>query len=419
LAPAADWTGFRGSRGDGAADDKNVPAKLAKDNILWKVKLPGAGSSSPITVGAKVIVTCYSGYGQDVTKPGKGFGAFGKGGPAGDQSKLRLLVVCLDRAKGDVLWTKEIMPKLPEFELTGFIREHGYASSTPVTDGKHIYVFFGKTGVLAFDLDGKQLWQADVGAGTDKWGTASSPIVHNDLVIVNAAIEGQKLSALDKATGKEVWNVDIADTNWTSPILVETADGKHELLMSLPGKVAGYDPRTGKELWHCEGIGKPGGYSISSPIAKNGIVYAIGGGGPSGPATALAIRAGGRGDVTKTHIVWRQSAGSSICSPVMAGGHLVWVAGSVTCLSASDGKIAHHLRLYDARGEYVSAVAAGDHVYALTRSNGLFVLEGAGKFADVARLEFDDDSVFNGSPAVSDGRLYVRSNAYLYCIGTK
>src|SRR5262249_21403332 len=235
---AADWPGFRGAKG-GVADDKNLPAEITKDNIQWKVKLPGAGSSSPIVWGDKIFVTCYTGYGQTITRGMKfnfggkgkgekgkddaakgkgdfgkgkfdfgkgGFGGFGKGpDTGGDQKKLRLVLLCLDKAKGEIVWQKEIEPNLPEEPFRDFLREHGYASSTPITDGERIYVFFGKTGVFAFDMDGNKLWHADVGSGTDKWGSAASPALAKDVLIVNAAIESKSLIGLDKKSGKELW----------------------------------------------------------------------------------------------------------------------------------------------------------------------------------------------------------------------
>ncbi len=433
---ASDWPGFRGSRG-GVADDKDLPVQWSKDNVLWRIKLPGAGTSSPIITGERILLTCNAGYGTAITKgmtgKGGGKGGFGKGADTGDQKKLKLLVLCLDRKTGDLLWQKEIQPKLPETQFSGMMREHSYASSTPVTDGKNVYAFFGKSGVYAFDLDGKQLWSADVGSTTHMWGSAASPVLHKDLLIVNAAIESKSLVALDKNTGKEKWRQKGLGTTWSSPIIVETKDAKHELVVNLPGKIVGYDPQTGKELWNCEGIGgggKGGGgfgggfgggaYSASTPVARDGIVYVIGGGGPGVPATTLAIKTGGQGNVTSSHILWKQKAGATNCSPVLAGDHVYFVDGMVTCLKLSDGSISYKERLYGARNEYVSAVAAGDKVYALTRFDGLYVLAGNGKFDQLARNEFKgDDSIFNASPAISDGRLYLRSNEYLYCVGKK
>jgi outer membrane protein assembly factor BamB len=427
LAWAADWPGFRGSQG-GVAEDKDLPVQWTKDNFLFKVKLPGVGASSPIISRDKVLVTCYSGYGTTITKgfsfgkgKGKGgFGGFGGKDTGGDQKKLKLHLVCLDAAKGDVIWKKEIQPKLPEAPFAGFIREHGYASSTPVTDGKAIYVFFGKTGVFAFDMEGNQLWQGSVGAGKHMWGSAASPILTKDLVIVNAAIESGSLVALDKKNGKEVWRVKGVGTSWTTPVLVTTKEGGHEIVLSQPGKIVGYDPDSGKEFWHCEGIvsgGFGGGYTISSPVVRDGIVYIMGGG--PGGSTALAVKAGGRGNVNKSHVLWRKDNGGSTCSPVLAGDNLCWVNGTLVALSTADGKETGRERLYNSRSEYVSAVAAGDKIFALTRFDGLFVVDG-GNFKKIAHNNFEgDNSIFNASPAVANGRLYIRSNEYLYCIGNK
>jgi outer membrane protein assembly factor BamB len=304
------------------------------------------------------------------------------------------------------------------------MQEHGYASSTPVTDGERVYAFFGKSGVLAFDLSGKELWRVSVGTNTNAMGMGSgaSPVLYKDVLIVNAAIESGTLVGLDKRTGKELWRARGLGTSWASPLLVETKDGKPEVVMSLPGKVVGYDPETGKDLWHCQGVGRAGGmgYTSSTPVARDGIVYVTGGGGPGTPAVTLAVRAGGRGDVDKTHVLWRKRVGTGIASPVLSGDYLCWVSGTATWLKLADGATAHKERLYSSTNEYVSAVAAGDKVFALTRFDGLYVLAGGGKFQQLAHNEFAGDrSVFNASPAVSDGRLYLRSNAYLYCIGKK
>jgi hypothetical protein len=461
LALAEDWPGFRGSRG-GVAPPQNLPTSLSKDNVLWKFKMPGVGTSSPIVGGDKIIVTAYAGYGMDISKGmGTGFGGFGKGGfdkgtggfgkgdfgkggfgkggfgksgPAdSEQKKLKLMVVCLDRKHGDIAWKTEVEPKLPEASFTGMLREHGYASSTPVTDGERIYVFFGKSGVYAFDLAGKQLWRADVGTKTHMMGTAASPVVYKDLVIVNASIESDALFGLDKRTGKEQWRARGLGTAWASPILVETKEGKTEVVLNLPGKVAGYDPDTGKELWHCTGIGSAssgggfggGGFgagmggSSPTPVARDGVVYVTGGGGPL-PTATMAVRAGGKGDVTKTHVVWKAKTGAAYCSPVLCGDYLCWVDGMVQCLDIADGKVAHKDRLYSARGEYVSAVAAGSTIIALTRFDGMYLLDAKNKFAELSHHEFDGDAtIFNASPAVADGRIYVRSNGYMYCLGKR
>jgi outer membrane protein assembly factor BamB len=403
-AGASDWPGFRGPGGLGLSADKNLPTKWSdKDNLAWKIKLPGPGSSSPIVWGNKVFVTCYSGYG--VSK-------------GGDPEKLRRHLLCLDRKDGFIIWNKDIAAKLPEQAYTGFMLEHGYASSTPITDGQRIYVFFGKTGVFAFDFDGKQLWQADVGGGTDKWGSATSPVLWKDLVIVNAAVESGCLIAINKDSGKEVWRTPGVETCWTSPLVVDLGGGKQEIVVNQPGGIVGYNPAKGDKLWHCEGLGTK--WPCSSPVAKGDLVY-YGYAGPGVTPAMVAVRAGGKGDVSKTNVVWRQKVAPNIASPVLFGENLYWVNGSVFCLKAKSGDIVYQERLYDTKfaGEYVSVVAGDGKVFALTRDKGLWVLAAAGKFEKLAHNQLDDDSIFNGSPAISDGQIFLRSNAFLYCIGKK
>src|SRR5262249_52450397 len=195
FAPCAtargDWRQFRGPTGQGVSDDRNVPFQWSADsNIAWKMKLPGAGASSPIILGKRIYLTCYSGYGMDTKKPG-------------EQKDLRRHLLCLDRANGQVIWAKEFEPVLPEHNYDGEGSYQGYAASTPITDGEKLFVFFGKSGVFCFDLDGKQLWHVFVGKGIDHWGSGASPMFYKDLLIINASVESTAVIALEKSNGKE------------------------------------------------------------------------------------------------------------------------------------------------------------------------------------------------------------------------
>jgi outer membrane protein assembly factor BamB len=396
---AADWPAFRGPQGSGVSDENGLPIRWsATENILWKKELPGPGASSPITVRNRVFITCYSGYGV------------GKGG---DQQQLRRHLLCLDMKTGEVVWQRDVAARLPETRYSRFIAEHGYASSTAATDGERVYVFFGRTGVLAFDLDGKQLWQAKVGDDRNGWGSGASLVLLEDKVLVNASVESSSLLALDKRSGKEIWRAKEIVDSWSTPVLVTPPGGHQEVVINTPEAVMAFDPQNGRKLWECTGIG--GSAATSTPVAMAGIVYVMGTG-LEGPAT-LAIRAGGRGDVTNTHILWKQKAGVGICSPVCYRGHLFWVNGQVSCLNTETGQVVYRERLYDARQEYSSAVAADDKLYAFTRRNGAFVLSASGKFQRLAHNDLGDKNAFNGSPAISDGRILVRSDRFLYCIG--
>jgi outer membrane protein assembly factor BamB len=401
-AGAADWASFRGPHACGISEEKDLPTKWSDEqNLVWKIDLPGPGSSSPVVWGDKVFVTCYTGYGINQRSPG-------------DPADLRRHLICVDRKAGKVLWDKEVKAKLPESPFAGrYITQHGYASSTPATDGERVYVFHGKSGVFAYDFEGKELWQADVGSGTHDWGSATSPLLYKDFVIVNAAIESESLVALNKKTGKEEWRTDGLRSCWASPALVEVPDKKPELVMSLPNTMRGFDPETGKELWKCDGIRES--YLCPTVVSKDGVVYAIG----ARAKNAIAVKAGGTGDVTKTNLLWTKSVGSNVVSPAVLGEHLYWVNedGMAYCLKTKDGEQVYAERLKG--GAYAAVAIADGKIYAVTKKGGTFVLAAAPKFEQLANNTFSDDSIFNASLAVSQGQLFLRSNKSLYCIGKK
>jgi outer membrane protein assembly factor BamB len=403
-ALAADWTDFRGPGGLGISEEKGLPVEWSSQkNIAWRTRLPGPGTSSPVTAGNRIFLTCYTGYAVKADKPG-------------NMEDLRRHLLCLARDGGAVLWTKEFMPALPEHKYHGEGSYHGYSSSTPATDGERLYVFFGKSGVFCFDLDGKELWHADVGKGTSGWGSAASPVLYKDLVIVNASVESGTLLALDRKTGKEVWHTGHINSAWNTPLLVPLPSGGPELVISIQDWLLGLDPDTGKELWRAEGVHR---YCVPSVVAHDGVVYAIGGG-----HTSLAVRAGGRGDVTKTHTVWRLSKGSNVSSPIYHDGHLYWASDggeTVYCQDAATGKVVYEKSLDPASGLiYASALLADGNLYYVSQRKGTYVVAAKPEFALVAHNVFDDDgSRTNGSPAVSDGQLLLRTDQYLYCVGKR
>src|SRR5262245_54358843 len=291
-AGAADWRGFRGPGGSGVSDEKGLPTKWSdKENVVWRAPLPGPGTSSPVIAGDRVFVTCYSGYGVP-------------GDDEGEQKALKRHLLCLDRKKGTVLWQKDVAAKLPEPRYASHLALHGYASSTPAVDAERVYVFFGKSGVYAFDLKGKQLWQKDVGAKTHGWGSATSPVLYKDLVIVNASVEGRSLVALRKKDGEEEWKASGVGGTWNTPVLVDVNGGKQELVVRGTSSLVGFDPSTGKKLWNFDGFRD--GYVCPTVVAKDGIVYSLGG---RFEGTNVAVKAGGTGDVTETNEVWTTKVG--------------------------------------------------------------------------------------------------------------
>lgn len=405
-AGAADWPRFRGPNGSAVSDATGLPVTWSeKENIAWKAELPGPGSSSPVVTGDRVFVTCYSGYGTDRSNPG-------------DISKLVRDLVCVSLADGKVLWRQSVPATGDEDPYRGQLTQHGYASSTPATDGERVYCFFGKSGVVAFDLDGKKLWQT--GVGTDSaimgWGSGTSLLLYKNLVIVNANAESHAVVALDKASGKKVWKTDAKgyDGSWSTPILADVKGGQ-DLVVLQPGEIWGMDPRDGALLWYCKDLR---GGANTSLVAKGDVVYEIGGG--PGGSGAVAVRAGGEGDVTDKAVLWKKSVGSYVPSPVVAGDYLFWTddRGVAYCLKAADGEEVYRERLPNAGGVYASALAADGKIYVVTRTNGTFVLPAGPEFKVLAKNVIDsDDTDFNASPAVADGRLLLRSDKALYCIG--
>jgi hypothetical protein len=410
----ADWAQFRGPGGLGVSNETGLPVKWStKENIVWRTKLPGLGSSCPVTVGDRVFVTCYYGYGLDAKEPGK-------------MEDLKRHLVCVDRASGKVLWTKEFEPLLPEHKYAGEGSYHGYSSSTPVIDGERLYVFFGKSGVYCFDLDGKQLWHESVGTKMHgSWGSGASPLLYKNLLIVNASIESGALVALDKLTGKEVWRAPGVSSAWNTPMLVtpppqpplaKGGTGGVELVVSISGRVRSFNPDTGKELWNADGVHR---YVCPSVVAHEGVVYAVGGG-----HTSLAVRTGGKGDVTKSHGLWRLDKGSNISSPIYHEGHLYWVnnaGGTIVCQHAATGKIVYQERLVPDTGTiYASPVLVEGKLYFVSQKNGVFVVAARPKFEQLAHnVIADDKSRANASLAVSNGRFLMRTDQYLYCIGSR
>jgi outer membrane protein assembly factor BamB len=399
---AADWLQFRGPGGFGVAPDKRLPITWSDSaNLLWKTALPGPGSSSPIVVGNKILVTCYSGYGLDPNDPG-------------DLTKLKRQLVCLDH-QGKILWTRDVATDAADARFAGsFITLHGYASSTPVSDGKTVYCFFGVAGVLAFDLEGKQLWRTSVGVGTNDWGSGSSPVLAGDHIIVNAAVESGALVALNKKDGNKAWEQKGMEWSWVTPLVID-AKGRSEVIVSIYNHLRAFDPKSGKELWNCEGLAD---YVCPSLTAHDGVVFAIG----ARDNTAIAVRAGGTGDVSQTHHLWTLKRGSNVSSPIYHDGHLYWASdsrGVVYCVDANSGKLKYEERLDpDPDRIYASAFLGDGKIYYVSRNHGTYVIDAKPEFKQIAHNTFaNDTSVFNGSPAAMVGKLLLRSDRYLYCVG--
>ncbi len=408
-ASAADWPQFRGPHGDGTTSETGLPLKWsASENLTWKTELPGPGSSSPIVVGNVIYLTSYSGYGIDVKKPG-------------EMTGLARHAICVNRADGKILWKKDVKIEQPDTAYTGtYITQHGYASSTPVSDGKNVYFFFGPAGVHAFTIRGEKLWEANLGTKAHDWGNGASPILHGDLLIVNAAIEGDNLVALDKNTGKEVWKVSRGfPASWNTPTIA-AVNGREEMIVSVSGKLRAFDPKTGTELWNCRGI--RGAELCPSVLVQDGVAYVIG---LPGTGKAMAVRAGGSGDVSETNVVWELGIGSNCSSPVFHEGHIFFAndsRGILHCVKAATGEIIFEQPLSKERGNkvYASPILSEGRLYYVSRDQGTFVVAAKPTFEFLQHNVISgDDSVSNATPAVAEGQIFLRSDRFLYCIGKR
>ncbi|HAH46722.1 MAG TPA: serine/threonine protein kinase [Planctomycetaceae bacterium] len=400
---AADWSQFRGPSGNGVSESTGLPTEWnSEKNIVWKAKLPGHGSSSPVLFGDQVFVTSYSGYG--LTEEDNG-----------NPADLRLHVISVNRDSGEIMWDESVSPINEVQKITKRIVDHGYASGTPACDETGVYAFFGTSGVVACDLQGKLKWQADVGEGTAGFGSASSPILYKDFVIVNASIESSTVYALNKSNGEVAWKAENIERAWTTPSIVDVPGGKQELVVNQKNQIFGFDPDTGKKLWSCEGIQD---YVVPVVVQNEGILYCLGG----RSNRSIAVRPGGKGDVTKTHKLWEVNVGANVTSPVYHDGHLYWASdrGIAFCLNAKDGEVVYKNRLPTGARLYASIVLADGKLYVTTRDSGVIVLKAGPEYVELARNEIkSDDDLFNASPAVSAGSIFLRTNSYLYRIAEK
>lgn len=411
---AENWPRFRGPNGSGISSDTKVPLTWSEsENMKWKVDLPGPGSSSPIVWGDRVFVTCYSGYGD--------------GSGEGDLLTLNRHLLCIDANSGKVTWEKTIPAPLPEDPYRGFISEHGYASHTPVTDGKAVFAYFGKGGIIAYDFEGNELWRKDTGARPSSrgWGTATSPIVHGENVIVNAAEESNTIYAFNKATGDEVWKQEAESlvSLYGAPVISKVSDERDDLIVSVPGEIWGMNPATGKLRWFAE-MELTGNLSPSPVLAGDRIIQL--GGYPR--TMGIGIKTGGQGDVTQSHRLWQNNdAKSYITAPVLHEDRLYWVsdAGIACCANPDTGELLYEERLEGASGQggrgkpfYASPVLVNGHVLAVSRTAGTFAIAAKPEFELVGKnVIAGDDSRFQGTPAISEGKLFLRSEKALYCIG--
>ncbi len=421
-ASAGNWPQWRGPDGSGISNEKNLPSEWSPTkNVKWKTPIEGRSHSSPIVWGNRVFLTT-SIEGEAV--PGakavkhvlEGDKEFLHPDSVGADRKHTFKVLCIDRDTGKILWQSTAWEGTP---YDNRHRKSSYAASTPATDGKLVYAFFGTEGLYAYDFKGNLAWKAQLGnLGTVGMGTGTSPILFDNLVIVQCDEENGAASfivAVDKKTGKEVWKTPRkVQVSWSTPLLVRTAT-RAELITSGTEALISYDPATGKELWRHKGVESN---AIPSPVANNEMAYLVAG----FPAKiAYAIKLGQNGDLTGTsNVPWKYEKGTAyVPSPILYGDYLYLTTdrGILTCIDAKTGEVKYEGGRIPIPATFTASPVAFENKILMTSEDGDTFIVKAGPKHEILGTNSVGEPVY-ASPAIADGRIFIRGEKNLYCIGT-
>jgi len=402
-AQAGDWSGFRGPQGDGKTADSAPSEWSADKNIVWKASMPWAGNGSPIVSGGQVLVTSVS----------------------DDEGKQRSLY-SFDQVTGKEQWVKtvEIDEAMPHHKTN----PHG--SSTPASDGKSIVVWHATAGLYCYDMAGKQLWARDLGEFRHMWGYGTSPIIRGDKVLLHTG-PGKTCTvvALNLSDGKTIWRHDeplegtferrddgAPQGSWCTPVIANV-NGREQAIVMLPKRVVSFNLESGKIVWSCGGLRHDRGDLVySSPVIAGDLCFVTGG--YKGPG--MAIRLDGTGDVTETHRLWRnENNPQSIGSGVFVDGYVYRPNGSagkgLECIDPKTGDVLWSER--SSAAHWGSMVMSGGLLYVTAQDGTTVVFKPSPDgYEEVAENELGENC--NGTPAISDGKIFIRTDENLYCIGT-
>ena len=430
-APRAgvDWPQFRGIAAAGVAEGFSLPATwdAAKNtNIAWKTPIPGLGLSSPIVWGDEIFIsTSISGKSDANLR----VGLYGDIRSVEDDTPHEWRVYALDKKSGKIKWQQTVLTAVPK------IKRHtkaSHANSTLATDGERIVAFFGSEGLYAFDMKGKPLWKKDLGvldAGyymvpAAQWETGSSPVLHDGMVIVQADVQkGSFLAMFDAKDGREVWRVARTDVpTWSTPT-IHRVNGQTQILVNGMRHVGAYDFKTGKEIWKLSGGGD---IPVPTPVVSDGLVYITNAHGPQSPVYAIKDTATGdvslKGDaLTNDAVVWTAPrSGGYMCTPLVYRG-LVYVVrynGVLNVFDAKSGEKKYEARLAGATSAFTASPVANDgKVYIASEDGQVFVLAAGPEYKVIAMNEMSTPVL--ATPAISEGRLFLRTQGEIMAIGSR
>jgi outer membrane protein assembly factor BamB len=402
----AHWTQWRGPTGQGYCDDTRVPLSWGeKENVLWKTKMPAGGHSTPIIHGDRIFLTAASARGAD------------------------RYVLCVRASDGKILWQRTAASGVAAETSHSW---NGWASPSCATDGKHVYAFFGTLGLFCYDVEGKQVWKHEFGTFVSVWGTAASPLLYEDTVIQNCDNDGRRrgdapaaLVALDRKTGKVRWSTPRDQgRGFSTPRLMKVAGGRIDLVLNGPLGVWGYDPKTGKERWRClrNDPREQGRFGEPLPVDDGQKMFILSG--RTGPYQVLKMP--GTGDVTDSHVLHSSPRRHrDVASPILWQGRVYVVDRSavLSCYDLKTGKELYSGRLADRKRPancMASPIAVrGKLLWVLDNGTTVVVTPGPKLVIDRKNKLDGGNLDYGASPAVADGKLYLRSQTYLYCIGEK
>ncbi len=435
------WPQWRGPHASGVAPHGNPPLEWAEDkNVKWKVEIPGKGSSTPIVWGNRIFITTAIPTGPEVApkvaessgprasrgpRPGgqgpaagrPGGGRRRRRGPRGIQPTRvnKFVLYALDRDSGKTLWERTLKEELPH---EGTHTTGTWASNSPITDGTHVYAFFGSRGLYCLDMDGNIVWEKELGDMDIRmdFGEGSSPTLYGDKIILSWDHQGPSfMVAFDKTTGKELWRTERDEiTSWATPLVVDHGDGR-QVVTSATNRVRSYDLATGKLIWETGGMTMN---AIPSPVAANGMVYITSG---FRGSKLLAIRLdGATGDITGTdNIVWSLDRDTPyVSSPLLYDDTIYLVKSNSGILSVFNARTGEEFysqqRVEGISNIYSSPVGAGNRVYITSREGTTVVIEHGKEYKVLATNTLDDG--FDSSMAVVDNEIYLRGRKSLYRI---
>ncbi|MGA2263168.1 MAG: PQQ-binding-like beta-propeller repeat protein [Acidobacteriota bacterium] len=425
--PAGNWPSFRGPQASGVADGQNLPDQwdgARGENIKWETRIPGLAHSSPVVWGDRLYVTTAISSQANATFK---HGLFGEGDASTDRSVQQWKVYSVDKHSGKIVWESTAYEGVPKEKRHV---KNTYASSTPVTDGKHVIAFFGSQGLYCFDTNGKLVWKKDLGvldlgaydAPEYEWGTASSPIIYKNRVIVQCDTSKEDfLLAADIETGATVWKADRDELpSWGTPTIYP-GPKRIELITNASNFIRGYDPETGKELWRLGGSSQ---ITAPTPVYSEDLIVVASGRRPEAPI--FVIRAGASGDITlakglssSDQIAWsRQQRGPYMPTPLIYGGFLYVLAnqGIFDCYELRSGKEIYRQRIpHQGGGFSASPVAADGRIYLPSEDGDIFVVKAGKDFELLATNPMGERLM--ATPALSDGRIFVRGEHNLFSIG--